>query len=96
MSGGNMKIVLVLAGLIVASASAHARPNTLDMSCADANALVAAHGAIVLSTGAHTYDRYVAHQGFCTPQETTAPAWVPTFDSAQCFIGYTCEQNSGE
>jgi hypothetical protein len=44
----------------------------------------------VLGTGGHTYDRFVHHRGFCLITETTKPAWVPTRDTPQCFVGYTC------
>jgi len=89
-----MKTLLVLAGILSAGV-AHARPSTLDMNCSEAQALVAQEGAIVLTTGAYTFDRFVAHQGYCMQSEVTKPAWVPTFDEAQCFIGYTCGDRSG-
>lgn len=69
---------------------AQTRPVTLGMSCARANALVTRQGAIVLGTGPYTYDRYVSSQAFCLSTEFARPAWVPTADTPQCFIGYTC------
>jgi hypothetical protein len=81
--------------LVLCAASpclAQGRPNTTTMSCKAAAGLVAAHGAIVLSTGQWTYDRYVEDQGFCQRDEATRPAFVPTADNRQCFIGYTCYQ----
>lgn len=87
-----MKTLII--ALAFASTPAFAMPSTLNMTCAQAANLVASHGAIVLRTGAYTYDRYVAHQGFCALGETTKPAWVPTADSAQCFIGYYCGQRN--
>lgn len=48
----------------------------------------------MLGTGRYTYDRYVAHAGYCGIGETTQPAWVPTRDARQCFIGYTCGQDN--
>ncbi len=53
---------LVLAALLASASIAEARPSTVSMSCAIAAATVAKAGAIVLSTGAHTYDRFVAQQ----------------------------------
>jgi len=35
------------------------------MTCAQAQALVTTTGAIVMSTGQYTYERFVAHRGFC-------------------------------
>lgn len=72
---------------------AQGRPSTLRMSCEAAHNLVMRSGAIVLATGGHTYDRFVRHRGYCTPLEITQPAFVPTGDNPQCFIGYTCEPN---
>ena len=60
------------------------------MTCAQAVGLVNARGAVVMSTGPYTYDRYVQHRGFCTPTETTKPDFVPTRDNPTCFIGYRC------
>lgn len=82
---------MFIAALMLGSSLAYARPNTLAMSCAEAYDLVMANGAVVLSTGEYTYDRFVAHQGFCELGEETEAAWVPTADDAQCFIGYTCK-----
>ena len=72
------------------SAAAQFRPSTVNMTCAAARSLVAAHGGIVLGTGGNTYDRFVAHRGFCLIRESTRVAWVPTRDTPQCFVGYTC------
>lgn len=74
------------------AAQAQARPSTLAMSCGQAQSLVRSSGAIVLSTGQHTYDRFVANGGFCTPDEETVPTWAPTRDTPQCLVGYRCEQ----
>jgi hypothetical protein len=82
-------VLSVAAGLAATAAEAQERPSTLAMSCAQANRLVATRGAVVLSTGPYTYDRYVGGN-FCAINESTEPAWVPTADAAQCFIGYRC------
>lgn len=85
--------LLALATVSITS-TANARPSTLKMTCQQAANLVSARGAIVLGTGRYTYDRYVAHAGYCGIGETTQPAWVPTRDARQCFIGYTCGQDN--
>ena len=87
-----MKTLII--ALALASTPAFAMPSTTNLTCGEAASLVASHGAIVLRTGAHTYDRYVAHQGYCSLGEVARPAWVPTLDSAQCFIGYYCGQDN--
>lgn len=91
-----MKTLLVT-GLLLASTAAFARPDSTSMTCAEAKNLVASHGAIVIGTGPNLYDRYVAHQGYCTTGEFAEPAWIKTSDMDQCMVGYTCEQgNQGD
>ena len=76
--------------LLLASVSlAGARPSTLSMTCGQAAGLVASHGAVVLSTGRHTYDRFVAAPGFCALGEYADPAWAPTA-SGRCRLGFIC------
>jgi hypothetical protein len=82
--------VTVTFAAMTTGVAAQGRPSTVNMTCAQARALVAARGGIVLGTGGYTYDRFVAHGGFCLNRETTKAAWVPTLDTPQCFVGYTC------
>ena len=60
------------------------------MTCDQAARLVARAGGIVLDTSATTFDRYVSDLRFCMPQQALRPAFEPTRDNPQCFIGYTC------
>jgi hypothetical protein len=60
------------------------------MSCGQAAATVARAGAIVLSTGEHTYERFVATNAFCLPGEITEAGIAPTLDSPSCQVGYIC------
>ena len=62
------------------------------MSCDEAAATVARSGAIVLSTGVNTYDRFVATNLFCLSGETTEPGLAPTLDARLCKIGYVCQR----
>ena len=84
------KLVLSLALGLVAT-SALARPSTLAMSCGQARGLVASHGAIVLSTGRHTYDRFVATPGYCSLGEYARPGSAPTLDARHCRLGFVCQ-----
>jgi len=85
------RTMLTACALIVAGASlAEARPDTRTMDCDEAIALVQRAGAIVLSTGRYTYDRFVAHNGYCIPGQDVRRATVPTEDTRYCTIGYTC------
>ncbi len=85
-----LSLLLAASTVIATGALAQPRPLTPLMSCGQASQLVASRGAIVLGTGRYTYDRYVSSQAFCLRTEYVRPAWVPTADAPQCFVGYTC------
>lgn len=76
--------------ILLAAGGAQARPDSTAMSCHDAAALVARQGAVVMSTGPNTFDRYVSQVRYCAGGEELKPEWVRTRDVPQCFIGYTC------
>lgn len=85
-----LKHLLLSALAITLSISAgEARQSTLNMSCAQAAALVQQQGAIVLSTGRHTFDRFVARRSYCLIGEHAARGWAPTHNG-RCLIGYVC------
>ena len=77
--------------LLTLPASAQAMPNSLTMSCAQARALVAREGAVVISTGPGLFDRYVTDAGYCQSQRSK-PAWIPTRDNPQCLVGQECRE----
>ena len=85
------KFVLALALMASASgAQAQPRPFTPAMPCGQIQQTVVARGAVVLSTGAHTYDRYVRDRSFCEINEFIEPVWVPARDTPQCPV-YRCQ-----
>jgi hypothetical protein len=84
---------VAIAALLSADAANAQRPNTQAMSCAQARGLVASTGSIVLSTGTHTFDKYVVSPGFCSFGEYAYDATVPTVDLRNCRIGYRCDSN---
>ena len=87
-----LKLAVVAPLLLMATdAWSQSRPLTTNLSCARAAGIVSAQGAAVLSTGTYTYDRYVSGSNFCGLGETIEPAWVPTADNPQCFVGYQCK-----
>jgi hypothetical protein len=91
-----LKFVMTSLGIVMASnAWAQGRPVSTTLTCARAAGLVTSQGAVVLGTGGYTYDRYVNGPGFCTRGEPTEPAWVPTIDNPQCFVGYICRRFQG-
>lgn len=87
-----MRRILFSVLLLAMADIAYARPDVRTMSCAQAKALVLQSGAVVMTTGRHTYDRFVAGQSYCYPPDVIQRAWVATADTNQCQIGFTCEQ----
>lgn len=90
---GAMRIsgVVTIAAVIAVSAfqSAEAqsrRPDTRSMTCAQAQATVDQRGAIVMSTGTHTFDRFVANRSYCQRGEDLWRERVKTKDNPQCFL----------
>jgi hypothetical protein len=81
---------------LASSAGAQPRPSTLSLTCEQARALVNARGAVVLSTGATTYTRFVISSAFCERSETTEPVWARTADAAQCLVGSRCRDEDIE
>jgi hypothetical protein len=76
--------------LVAATDAVAARPSTLGMSCRQAQNLLAKQGAVVMSTGRHTYERFVSHPGYCMTAEFAYSATAPTKDSPSCRLGYIC------
>jgi hypothetical protein len=91
MEGGAMKPILVaLCCLAPSMIAAQPRPDARRLPCTQAAAVVQSAGAVVLTTGPYTYDRYVSSGQFCFRPEVPIPAWIATADTPQCFVGYHC------
>ncbi len=73
-----------------AQASNTSLVNTQDLTGTQVKQLIQDKGSIVLSTGPGLYDRYVANESFCAPNEEKQGAYVPTKDSNSSWIGYSC------
>ena len=85
------RLLLAIVLSLLATASSAQRPSTLAMTCGEANALVRAQGPIVLGTGGHTYDRFVAIPGSCPRGERARTGRAPTLDDARCALAYVCK-----
>ena len=86
-----MRIRLLLIALSACAVSpAEARVDERTLTCAEARALVQGEGAVVLTTGRYTYERFVADQRFCERDEITRPRRTLTRDDEDCRIGYIC------
>lgn len=76
--------------LLIMPSAAQNRPDTRQMTCEQVQSLINQNGAVVLTTGRYTYDRYVAHGGHCLHPYVPRLATAPTRDDAMCTIGYEC------
>jgi hypothetical protein len=85
------RLALTLLILFESTSAFAARPLTLGMTCQQAQNMVASRGAVVMSTGQHTYDRFVANPGFCEVAEWAYTATAPTKDTRSCRLGYVCK-----
>ena len=82
-------MLAVLSGFAFApSAFAQARPDTRAMTCDQVQAMIRREGAVMMTTGPHTFNRFVSDHRFCggrfpvVPQMTT----VPTRDDNRCRV----------
>lgn len=85
--------LFVTQAAVLKSAAAQGRPDTRGMTCAQAQALVVKRGEVVMTTGAHTFDRFIADARYCVSRTMlTATAFAPTKDNKQCPVGKRCRQ----
>ncbi|WP_428643092.1 hypothetical protein [Roseibium sp.] len=63
-----------------------ARPNSTAMTCAQVQSMIVRNGAVVLSTGQYTFDRYVANLNYCQHGEVLYREYIPTKDSRKCPV----------
>jgi hypothetical protein len=87
--------VTMLAAALLCTGSAVAvaqEATTTGMTCAAAKEVVTRQGAAVLRTSPSTYNRYVTSRAHCMATELLEPAFVPTSDVRQCFVGYRCQE----
>jgi len=88
------RILTVLTLSVAATAAvAQAGPSTAERPCGADRALVDARGAAVLNSGPGLYNRYVMDTRYCQIDQYPVPAYVPSLDSAQCFVGYRCRSD---
>ena len=87
--------VLIAGVTLVASVSAAyaqaGRPDTRQMTCAQAQALVKQRGSVVMTTGPTTFDKFVATSNYCSPDaKMLRPKYAQTKDNKQCAVGNQC------
>lgn len=76
---------LLLAAVLPATAQSR-RPDTRTMTCGQVQSLINQRGAVVMSTGQNTFDRYVANRNFCQHGEVLKRDYVPTRDNNRCYV----------
>lgn len=77
--------------VLSAAAASAARPDARKMTCHQTQALINAQGAAVITTGAHTYMRFVSSNRYCFHPEVRSPTYVSTKDTNQCPV-FRCER----
>jgi hypothetical protein len=89
-----MRFVLGMLAVLVATAPAAAisRYNAWTMSCAKAQGLVRAEGAVILRFRSNfnpsipRYGRFVANQSYCSVGELAEITSIPTADAKSCPV----------
>jgi hypothetical protein len=82
--------------LAATAAAAQVGPPTSQRTCGANRQLVMKEGAVVLDTGPSTYARFVRNGSECLVDQFPEPAWVPSSNNPQCFIGYRCKDGSDD
>ena len=87
---------LALALATATAATAQVGPPTSQRTCGANRQLVLRDGAVVLDTSPQTYARFVRSGAECLVGQFPEPAWVPSSNNPQCFIGYRCKDSSDD
>ena len=93
-----IKSVLTFLALasVATTASAQVGPPTSQRTCGANRQLVLKEGQVVLDTGPTTYARFVKSGAECLVDQFPEPAWVPSSNNPQCFIGYRCKDGTDD
>ncbi|WP_428642704.1 hypothetical protein [Roseibium sp.] len=83
-------------GSISHSAAQPARPDTRNLTCDQARALVQKRGSVVMTTGTNTFEKFIADASYCMQRSMTLRSRLaPTKDNPSCTVGYRCHSNRG-
>ena len=89
------KLAFVTTAMIATTITvAEARKSTLSYTCHQAQNLVHSRGTILMSTGGHSYERFVSNRSFCPFGDYVKRAYAPTRDRRSCQVGYTCTMDN--
>ena len=78
--------------MLAVSTAAEARPDLRTMTCAKAQAMVKQRGAVVFTTGRHTYSRFVSNIRYCDYWEALFVQYAATRDNPRCPVAYECRE----
>ncbi|ASP33134.1 hypothetical protein [Labrenzia sp. VG12] len=81
----------LFAGLAMTSV-AEARPDLRQMTCAQAQQMVLQHGAVVFTTGQHTYSMFVSNLSYCDRNQVLFTQYGQTRDARKCPVAYECKE----
>ena len=82
---------LGFAALAIAT-PAEARPDLRKMTCAQAQQMVLQHGAVVFTTGQHTYSMFVSNLSYCDYNQVLFTQYGQTRDARKCPVAYECKE----
>jgi hypothetical protein len=93
----NKKFVAVafaFAGLTMTTAAdaQNRRPDVRQMTCAQAQQMVLQHGAVVFTTGPHTYSMFVSNLSYCDRNQALFTQYAQTRDARKCPVAYECKE----
>jgi hypothetical protein len=91
-----MLIPALALAFMATAAAAQVGPPTSQRPCSANRQLVLRDGAVVLDTGPTTYARFVKSGAECLVGQFPEPAWVPSSNNPQCFIGYRCRDSADD
>lgn len=83
-------MIAAMAAALATPALAQGRPDARAMSCGQVHSLIDQRGGVVLTTGRHTYDRYVRDRRFCMMEEIVRQVSIATRDTNRCRVNL-CE-----
>lgn len=74
---------------------AQGRPDARKLTCDQVQELIWQRGAAVITTGRHTYERFVAARQFCDMPNVPLPTRITTRDTNRCEV-YSCQRDPFE
>lgn len=85
-------VTIAIFASLSGAALAAGRPDARKMDCSQVQALINQDKAVVLATGQHTYDRYVANSRYCSMGDFGQLQLISTRDTSQCAVHH-CTTN---